>query len=160
MPRPLSPALALLIALLGTALPLSVLAHDAAAESPATSPATCAAATLCARLGGPPALNDIASALVERSSTDPRTRAHWDRVDLKRVRIKLGEYLCVVTGGDCRFDDDDLRTIHAGHHIHSGAFYAIVEDLRAILDARGVAAREKNELLALLAPAKREVVEP
>lgn len=121
---------------------------------------SCAASTLCERLGGPQALRDIAVQLVDRSAQDPRTHQHWDRVDLKRVKSQLGQYLCVLTGGSCAYDNDDLRTIHAGHHIHSGEFYALVEMLRATLDARGVASREKNELLALLAPAKRDVVEP
>jgi hemoglobin len=120
----------------------------------------CASETLCARLGGPQMLRDLAFALVDRSAQDPRTSGHWDRVDLKRVKTKLGEYLCVLTGGSCAYENDDLRTIHAGHHIHSGEFYALVEMLRTELDARGVASREKNELLALLAPAKRDVVEP
>ena len=123
-------------------------------------PDTCATGTLCARLGGPLALREIAVDLVDRSANDPRTRGHWDRVDLKRVKGKLGEYLCVLTGGSCVYENDDLRTIHAGQHIHSGEFYALVEMLREELDKRGVASREKNELLALLAPAKRDVVEP
>jgi len=149
----------LLVAALVALLPNQVLAHERH-DGPALVQGDCLPETLCARLGGPQALRDIAIALVDLSVQDPRTQAHWERIDLKRVKVKLGEYLCVLTGGNCPYDNDDLRSIHAGHHIHSAAFYAIVEHLRLILDNRGVQAREKNELLALLAPAKRDVVEP
>ena len=120
----------------------------------------CAATSLCARLGGPDGLVEISSALLELSLADPRTAPQWDRVDMKRVRIKLSEYLCVLTGGTCPYDDDDLKAIHAGHHIQQAQFYAMVEHLRLVLDRRGTDTASKNELLRLLAPSRRDVVEP
>lgn len=121
---------------------------------------SCAETTLCARLGGATGLHEIADQLIDRTTEDPRTHDHWQRVDLKRVKSKLSDYLCVLTGGSCPYEDDDQRTIHAGLHIRSGEFYALVEDLRAVLDARGVGSAEKNALLGLLAPNLRDVVQP
>lgn len=120
----------------------------------------CVATTLCARLGGPAGLEEISSALLDLSLADPRTAPQWDRVDMKRVRIKLSEYLCVLTGGTCPYDNDDMKTIHAGHHIQQAQFYAMVEHLRLVLDRRGTDTASKNELLRLLAPSRRDVVEP
>ncbi|MDE3009259.1 MAG: group 1 truncated hemoglobin [Pseudomonadota bacterium] len=120
----------------------------------------CAEATLCARLGGVSAVREIAATLIDRAVDDPRTHDHWQRVDLKRVKSKLADFLCVLTGGACPYENDDLRTIHAGLHIRSGEFYALVELLRSVLDARGVRSADKNALLALLAPDLRDVVQP
>jgi len=51
-----------------------------------------------------------------------------------------------------------MKAVHAGLGITQADFYRLVEHLRQILDAHGVATREKNELLARLAPMKRDVV--
>ncbi len=66
--------------------------------------------------------------------------------------------MCSLAGGGCKYSGDDVKTVHAGLNIRQGEFYAMVEALRAALDANGVGEREKNELLRLLAPIKRDVV--
>jgi hemoglobin len=52
-----------------------------------------------------------------------------------------------------------MRQVHANHHITSGEFYGVVEVLRSAMRDHGVGMRERNELLALLAPMKRDIVE-
>jgi len=66
--------------------------------------------------------------------------------------------LCALADGPCTYDGDDMKSVHAGQGITEADFYRLVERLRDILDAHGVATREKNELLARLAPMKRDVV--
>ena len=46
----------------------------------------------------------------------------------------------------------------AGQNIDERQFYAVVESLRLALDANDVGEREKNELLRMLAPMKRDIV--
>lgn len=116
--------------------------------------------SLYERLGGKAGIQHIADTLIDSSSHDPKTAPYWKNVNLVRVKTKLAEYLCSQTGGGCVFDDDNLRVIHAGQHISEGAFYSMVEQLRSLLDSQGIGAREKNELLRVLAPSKRDVVQP
>jgi hemoglobin len=115
--------------------------------------------SLYARLGGAPVVARLTDRYVDALATDPRTRRTFDRVNLRRVKDKLGAYLCQSTGGGCLYDDDDMRTVHAGMHIREAEFYAAVELLQALMDAERVPLRERNELLAILAPTKRDVVE-
>ena len=122
------------------------------------APGLAADPTLFARLGGQPAMDAIADQVVEGSKADPVAGHHFDKVNIKRLKEQLSLHLCSLTGGPCVFDGDDMKTIHAGLNINQAEFYAMVERLRDVLDRRGVAAREKNELLALLAPMKRDVV--
>jgi hemoglobin len=49
--------------------------------------------------------------------------------------------------------------VHAGHQISEAEFYGMVEILRDSLRRHDVGLRERNELLALLAPMKRDVVD-
>jgi hemoglobin len=150
IPAPRPPALALTLLLL-----LWLLASPGArALAQESSP------SLYARLGGAPGVALLVDGVIDAAVRDPRTAAYWQRVDLVRVKRQLNAYLCLRAGGACAYENDDMQTIHAGLHIRQDAFYAVVEHLRAALDGQGVGEREKNELLHLLAPLKREVVQP
>jgi len=52
-----------------------------------------------------------------------------------------------------------MKTTHAGMKISNADFGALVEDLVKALDTLKVPAGEKGELLGLLAPMKRDIVE-
>ncbi|WP_269531769.1 group 1 truncated hemoglobin [Chitinimonas sp. BJYL2] len=115
--------------------------------------------TLFERLGGQAGVTAIASELMDRSSQDPATRRSFHKVDLKRVKFKLAEQLCEISGGPCKYSGDTMKQVHGGLRITDAEFYALVAQLRAVLDARGIAQPDKNALLALLAPMHRDVVE-
>jgi hemoglobin len=51
-----------------------------------------------------------------------------------------------------------MRDVHAGHHISNAEFFDLVEVLRDAMRAQNVPLSARNELLAILAPMKRDVV--
>jgi hemoglobin len=110
------------------------------------------------RLGAEPGVATVVSDLVEVMRTDPVSGHIFRKVNHKRLKAKIAEQICTLTGGPCAFDGDDMKTTHAGIPITETDFHRLVEHLVVILDRRGVATREKNELLAILAPFKRDVV--
>jgi hemoglobin len=103
-------------------------------------------------------LTAIANDLVDRSSSDPRTSRSWHKVSLGRVKSVLDTYLCSLTGGPCVYDGDTMKDVHAGLQINEAEMYTMVQSLRDIMILHHVPLRERNELLALLAPTKRDVV--
>lgn len=115
-------------------------------------------ASLYDRLGGQAGVQRLSEELIDLSSTDARTKRSFDKVDLKRLKRLLAEQLCALTGGGCVYSGDDMKTSHAGLNITEEEFYRMVEHLREVLDRNGVGTREKNELLARLAPTKRDIV--
>jgi len=117
------------------------------------------AGTLYERLGGDAGLTDIANELIDQSAQDPDTRRSFHKVDIVRLKRLLREQLCELTGGPCHYTGDTMQHVHGGLGITEGEFYGMVDHLRAILDARGIAQADKNALLALLAPMKRDIVE-
>jgi hemoglobin len=117
-----------------------------------------AASSLYDRLGGEPGVATVVSDLVEVMRTDPVSGHIFRKVNHKRLKAKISEQICTLTGGPCAFDGDDMKTTHAGIAITETDFHRLVEHLVTILDRRGVGTREKNELLAILAPFKRDVV--
>ena len=51
-----------------------------------------------------------------------------------------------------------MKEVHGGLDITDAEFNGLVEHLTSALNTNGVGLREKNELLKLLAPMKRDVV--
>ena len=136
-----------------TLLLLLLLAGTAAFAAPA------AAGSLFDRLGGHEGIAAISAELIDRTSRDPRPRRSFEKSDIDRVTRELSVQLCDLSDGPCEYGGDSMRDVHAGHGITQAEFYAMVAILRDVLRSRGVSLRAENELLARLAPMKREIVE-
>ena len=118
-----------------------------------------ASTTLYQRLGGQDAIQSIASTLIDRVTADQRLQRSFQGAKIPRIKDKLAEQLCELTGGPCRYSGDPMPETHAGHHITEAEFYGMVDCLRVILKERHTHLADTNELLRLLAPMKREIVE-
>ena len=114
--------------------------------------------TLYQRLGGEPALRKVAAETIDRAANDPRTSRSFKDVKLQRVKDKLYEQFCEISGGPCKYSGDPMVEVHKGLKNTEGEFYWLVQFLRDALDHAGAGEREKNELLRLLAPLKRDIV--
>jgi len=112
------------------------------------------------RLGGQVVIEQIASDLLDKTSQDPSTKRSFQEVKLQSVKESLALYLCVQTGGDCVYEGETMKNSHADAKITTAEFELMVEQLRRVLDAHQIGTREKNELLKLLAPTKRDIVTP
>jgi hemoglobin len=112
------------------------------------------------RLGGAPGVAAIADTLINRVTADPRLKRSFQDSNLARIKQLLAEQICDLSGGPCHYSGDSMQEVHAGHHISEAEFYGMVADLRVVLKERNVSQRATNELLRLLAPMKRDVVEP
>jgi hemoglobin len=122
--------------------------------------ATASQAPLYDRLGGAPGVAAIADTLIDRVSADPLLGRSFKDSKLERIKKLLAEQICDLSGGPCRYSGDSMKEVHAGHHISEAEFFGMVADLRAVLKERHVSQGAANELLRLLAPIKRDVVEP
>jgi len=119
-----------------------------------------ARATLYERLGGAEGVAAIANSLIDRVATDPRLGRSFKDTNLQHIKTLLAEQICDLSGGPCRYSGDSMKESHAGQHISEAEFYGMVADLRDILHERHVSTGATNELLRILAPMKRDVVEP
>jgi hemoglobin len=119
-----------------------------------------AKSSLYDRLGGESGVAAIADSLIDRVASDPKLGQSFKDTNLKHIKTMLAEQICDLSGGPCRYSGDSMKESHAGHHISEAEFYGMVADLRDILRERRVSIGATNELLRLLAPMKRDVVEP
>jgi hemoglobin len=66
----------------------------------------------------------------------------------------------MATGGPCAYTGRDMKSAHAGLRISAAEFGAVADNLTKVLDKFQVAAKEKNELLGMLAPMQGDIVKP
>ncbi|HLI30849.1 MAG TPA: group 1 truncated hemoglobin [Terriglobia bacterium] len=69
------------------------------------------------------------------------------------------DQLCALTGGPCVYIGRDMKTAHAGLGITEEDWKSMMELTTASLDKNGVPQKEKEELLAIFASFKDDIVE-
>lgn len=115
-------------------------------------------ASLYQRIGGKEMLYTISSQTLDKVAQDPATKRSFEGVKMATLKQSLADFLCVQTGGDCVYEGETMKNSHAELNITTAEFELMVQDLRDTLDANHIGTREKNELLKILAPMKRDVV--
>ena len=115
------------------------------------------------RLGGKKAITAVVDEFVGRVAADNRIIKYFmaaasDPKRLASFKMKLVDQICQASGGPCKYKGKDMKTAHAGMGITSAAFDALVEDLVGALDKFKVGAAEKQQLLGVLGPMKKDIV--
>ena len=110
--------------------------------------------------GEKPGLVVLMDDFMARLLADPRTGPHFKPADQQRVKEQLVEQLCALSGGPCIYKGADMKSSHANLDIKKSDFHALVEVLQQSMDAKGIAFREQNKMLALLAPMNRDIITP
>ena len=116
--------------------------------------------TLFAAMGGEPVLKASVDRFVEIVEADDRINFTFADSDISKFKQLLYEQLCQLSGGPCHYSGRDMRTAHAKLKITTAEFNALAEDLYLALGKSGVAYRQQNRLMALLAPMKHDIVKP
>ena len=115
--------------------------------------------SLYERLGGVGAIQAVVTKFIGNVGADKRINSYFAKTDLKQLNKLLVEQVCMATGGPCSYSGRDMKTTHKGMKVTTAAFGALVEDLVAALDTFNVPKKEKDELIAILAPMKGDIVE-
>jgi hemoglobin len=111
------------------------------------------------RLGGKESLTAFIDDFLTRVANDQRISAFFAHANRPRLEQLLVEQICQASGGPCSYAGKDMKTAHQGMGISRNDFDAFLQDLVASLDTFKVGEREKGELLALLRPMQKEIVE-
>lgn len=111
------------------------------------------------RLGGKSVLSVIVEQFVANVVADTRINGRFATADIRTLKIYLADLVCIAARGPCTYSGRDMKMTHAGMKISNGNFEAFVEDLVKALDTLKVPAQEKRDLLGLLGPMKKDIVE-
>ncbi len=113
--------------------------------------------TLYERIGGKPILTIVVAETIDEVIANSKTKRSFADTKISTLKVSITNQLCVITGGDCIYEGENMKKSHADLKISTAEFELLVQALRDALD-RHVETREKNELLKLLAPMKHDVV--
>jgi len=111
------------------------------------------------RLGGQPAIDAVVKDFGGRALADARINKKFAKTDANRLIKNLTDFVCVATGGPCKYTGEDMKKAHKNMAVTQGEFNALVEDLTATLNKFKVPAKEQGELLAKLGPLGGDIVE-
>lgn len=117
-----------------------------------------AGTSLYERLGGKAAITAVVEDFVGRVAADSRINGKFANANIPRLKMMLVNQICQASGGPCVYTGRDMKSGHAGMGITSEQFDALVDDLVASLNKFKVGEREKNELLGVLGPMKKDIV--
>lgn len=139
--------LAIAITCCATIAPVSVRAEPPAAGS-----------QVFADLGGLAGVRRIVDDLLTIALQDTRIAHTFEDVDMERLARMLTDQFCMLTGGPCRYEGDDMKEVHAGLELTNAHFNALAEDLHEAMIRNGVPVSAQYALLAKLAPMQRDIV--
>jgi hemoglobin len=126
------------------------------------------AKSLYDRLGGEPAVTAVVHDFVGRAASDPKvnftrkgTAMEWNATpeNVAKLERRLVQFIASNTGGPKMYEGRPMKPVHAGMKITSAEFDAAAGDLIASLDKFKVPQREKDELVAVVASTKGDIVE-
>lgn len=119
--------------------------------------------SLYERLGGYDAIAKVVHDFVGVVVADDRIRAehkkHFMDKDVGALEKKLVDQIGEATGGPEKYTGKDMKTAHKGLDITNADFDALMDDLAKALQANKVPPMEQEEVKALLAPLRGQVVE-
>jgi hemoglobin len=130
----------------------------------ALAPMSGADQTLYKNLGGKKAITAVVDDFVGRVAADTRINSYFmataaDPTRLAKFKKNLVDQICEAAGGPCKYKGKDMKAAHAGMGITGPDFDALVQDLVASLDKFMVKDADKQALLGVLGPMKKDIVE-
>ena len=103
--------------------------------------------SLYQRLGGYDALAAVTDDFIGHLATDPQLGRFFTGLstDSKtRVRQHVIDFLCVATGGPCKYTGRDMKTAHTGLNISDADWNKSVQYLVSTLDTFKLPEKEKS----------------
>jgi len=129
---------------------LALLLIGACATAPKTS--------LYDQLGSQDGVSALAQAIIDETQADPRISALFAETETDYFRDRLVEQICMLAGGPCEYTGLSMPDAHSGMDISEREFNWFVEDVERAMDKVGLPLSTQNQLLALLARMRPEVI--
>lgn len=123
---------------------------------------TSAQESLYKRLGGYDAIAVVTDEFITRLATDKGLSRFFVGLSddsKKKVRQHVVDMVCMATGGPCIYQGRDMKTSHKGLGISEADWNSSVNHFVATLNKFNVPKKEQDELIAIVASTKKDIVE-
>jgi hemoglobin len=109
-------------------------------------------------LGQQPGIERLVDGLLDNIARDERIFSKFRDSNIDRLRTKLIEKFCSLSGGPCEYTGASMSNAHGGMFIGEAEFNALVEDLIDAMQTQQIPVATQNRLLALLAPLRPQII--
>jgi hemoglobin len=110
------------------------------------------------QFGGTAGLQALVDDLLQRFADDEQIAPVFAHTNIARFRSLFVEHLCDVVDGPCTYSGDDMQEVHRGLSIDEAQFNAVVEHLIDAMQARHIPRTAQNQLIARLAPMRKDII--
>ena len=119
--------------------------------------------TLYERLGGAASIREIVDDIIEAHMNNPTIRTRFlpyrERPDdLARAKAHLCDFIASGSGGPEAYTGRSMPETHRGMNINAAEYLAAVDDIMGVLDAHGMDADTKKDVLAIAYSLKDEIM--
>lgn len=109
-------------------------------------------------IGGNETIQKIASHFVDEIGNDEIIVKYFEKHNVDRFQEAFSIHLCSLIDGPCAYKGDNLREVHRGMNITERDFNRIVDLLINAMRKADLTHRERNRILAKIAPFRKEVI--
>lgn len=118
--------------------------------------------SLYERLGGRDAIYAVVGKAIEYIAADERIASYFQTTvaenRVQHLHDMLTAQICEATGGPEKYTGLNMKKAHKGMGVTDEAFAALVEDFVKAFNDFNIPQKEQDEILALLAPMKKDMV--
>jgi hemoglobin len=136
-----------------------------AAPAPPPAPAPTPLKPLWTRLGGEPTVKAVVHDFVALAASDPQVdfdrggKFPLDEAGTAHLETLLVQLISAVAGGPLKYEGRVMKPVHQGMAISDAQFDALAGDLVVVLKKYNVPKKESDELLAIIASTRKDIVE-
>ena len=115
--------------------------------------------SLYEQFGGQPAVDKVVAYFIDEIGYDKAIYAYFRETDIDRFTEKMTEHMCVQLDGPCTYTGDSMADSHKGMNVTEQDFNRLVDLLIAAMDRADIAHNTQNQLLAKLAPMRKDILQ-
>lgn len=110
------------------------------------------------KLGGEAGVEKIVNKLVQNIGHDKQVFHYFAEANVTRFKKHLAWHLCDISDGPCHYTGDNMQLIHDGMNINERDFNHLVDLLIDAMYQADVPHHVQNQLLARLAPLRKDII--
>lgn len=114
--------------------------------------------TLYERIGGQSTIEKLVDEFIKNIANDEQVLPYFRKSDVTHFRKGFIAHFCEVVNGSCEYKGDNMVDIHTGMNINEADFNRTVELLIDAMEKVGISYRQQNEILARLAPLRKDII--
>lgn len=114
--------------------------------------------SLFEQLGGAEAMRAAVDLFYEKVLADPKINHFFEGRDMSKQRAMQTAFLSTVFGGPANYTGQTLRQAHAGLVLDDSHFDAVARHLQSTLDELGVARDLADQVMAIAASTRDDVL--